>query len=1350
MIPSAINSDYPNFVPNQVLTSDNLNDLFGYLDEQQRITRTNLLGIGIVCGLQIKTGTDKEGSFITITKGAGVTSQGYLVTVPELTYHFYNQFDAVKPAYYNLFVKPADKKQKMPLWELKQSGEVEDKDNPFLELNDPKGFLSTKVVMLFVELLATNNKNCDPNSCDDKGIMVTVNFRPLLILKTDVEAFLLKNSNQSLHSKAILLKEVKMPRFDVGSTLLLDTEDVLKAYQVILTKSFIQSVKDALSDSWNRLFSLLADEFPGDPFMDLETNFTFLSEGPFSQKQAVNIQYFYDLFSDLLAAYEELKRKAFKVACECIPDENLFPRHLLVGEANGFSEQNSEYRTLFIPSPVVCSCAEDADELKSLFRKLVLMIDNFSLDISGNEEFRKKGTPVKITPSLLGREPLSEKAIPFYYTPNEGNKPLYLSWNYKKTSYGIANQILSYNSGKYNTTDEFVKHPLKYDLEPNNFLRIEGHIGLDYRIALAELDKQKKGSRLPIDVIALSSDTRGIFSITSAISNMDTAGSIAAAFEIMIKHPSCFSDIFLALDEWINKLRCCLLESKGYFNRLPSYKTRVVADNTGKKMAIAGGMAGDFTPDPEETIGKLYEEKLKDGSITDKYCGDVFVDIATNKMHHATALVMMPYMIDSMIAVLPEHITQLDAKALELKYNDLTTASTQLRTMYASSNVSGTMVDVDMAQLSNRLEMSCLVCLFLELKLLIREFLLRLLGLMIRQKLGFYAFTNPGIQHKAGVPVGGTFILVYHEVSATRKAASKKEFISAFKNVITKDGQTAASLFSGDQPLLSSILLLEELLFLQKVVAAGDETNEVLDKIIESIEPGTVIADFYVPYLCTSSCAPSQMVVMPAQEKFNQPPVARAGDSISIQLPNNQVTLDGSRSSDPDGTILTYKWNRDSGPETVAIVNPDSATTLVTDFVEGDYVFKLTVTDNDGAVNEDTVSVKVMQKQNISPKAFASVDKPLVILGKDSIARLKGDNSFDPDGIIEGYLWELKSGPAGGSSVVTPSAPSTNVRFTKVGQYTFSLIVTDNMGATGSAETSVVVMEPQNMPPVADAGEDRKVYLKSGNDSFVLDGSNSSDPEGGPLTFLWVKTSGPNNPVITYPTQPVTAITVLQQGEYKFMLTVTDNKGASASDTVSIGVKIEEEVSKICGPLSGIISEFEILNQQAVNSDPFKDFFKYYQYVVDYFQALSGIVAEPVEQQIEFFRNNSAPDLLYMWLERLNAIIKENKGIRLLSLKLYRILNLLSMYIVCIQGEDFDKATVQMSKVFDLIRSNVEKWKSQIIKGVFTNQEIAVVKNIGNDIETEIKRVIDNGEQGLKPKYIALLTIIYDIIKSLP
>lgn len=90
----------------------------------------------------------------------------------------------------------------------------------------------------------------------------------------------------------------------------------------------------------------------------------------------------------------------------------------------------------------------------------------------------------------------------------------------------------------------------------------------------------------------------------------------------------------------------------------------------------------------------------------------------------------------------------------------------------------------------------------------------------------------------------------------------------------------------------------------------------------------------------------------------NQAPIADAGPDQTITLPTDSVTLDGSASTDPDGSITSYVWTEDSGPSTV---DPDDAvTTAAGGLVEGTYVFRLTVTDNDGASSSDTVTITVL------------------------------------------------------------------------------------------------------------------------------------------------------------------------------------------------------------------------------------------------------------------------------------------------------------------------------------------------------------------------------------------------------
>jgi hypothetical protein len=91
-------------------------------------------------------------------------------------------------------------------------------------------------------------------------------------------------------------------------------------------------------------------------------------------------------------------------------------------------------------------------------------------------------------------------------------------------------------------------------------------------------------------------------------------------------------------------------------------------------------------------------------------------------------------------------------------------------------------------------------------------------------------------------------------------------------------------------------------------------------------------------------------------ENENQPPVANAGPDQSIN--SSAVILDGSASTDSDGTIVTYTWTQLSGPTTI---DPsDSSVSGANSLVNGVYVFQLVVTDNDGASSTpDTVSITV-------------------------------------------------------------------------------------------------------------------------------------------------------------------------------------------------------------------------------------------------------------------------------------------------------------------------------------------------------------------------------------------------------
>jgi hypothetical protein len=116
------------------------------------------------------------------------------------------------------------------------------------------------------------------------------------------------------------------------------------------------------------------------------------------------------------------------------------------------------------------------------------------------------------------------------------------------------------------------------------------------------------------------------------------------------------------------------------------------------------------------------------------------------------------------------------------------------------------------------------------------------------------------------------------------------------------------------------------------------------------------------------------------------------------------------------------------------------------------------------------------------------------------------------------------------------------------GAYVAQLIVDD--GTAHSAPDTVTVTTT-NSRPVADAGPDQTVGLSQ---VVVVDGSNSSDPDGDALTFQWALTSRPagSAAAIADPGATVATFTADAPGDYTVQLIVSDGQLESAPDTALI------------------------------------------------------------------------------------------------------------------------------------------------------------------------------------------------------
>lgn len=236
----------------------------------------------------------------------------------------------------------------------------------------------------------------------------------------------------------------------------------------------------------------------------------------------------------------------------------------------------------------------------------------------------------------------------------------------------------------------------------------------------------------------------------------------------------------------------------------------------------------------------------------------------------------------------------------------------------------------------------------------------------------------------------------------------------------------------------------------------------------------------------------SDTVDVTVNDVSNQNPTANAGADQTV-AEGAAVTLDGSASTDSDGTIATYLWSQTAGP-TATITNPDQAmATLMAPDVTVDTVltFQVTVTDNMGATASDTVDITVTNVTNQNPTATAGVDQ---MVTEGATVTLDGSASSDPDGTIASYMWSQTVGP--NVTIANPTQATATFTAPMVAAnttLTFQLVVTDNVGATGTDTIDVVVMD---MPAaVTISGKATYDHVKHNTTTNALDYSlTTQDP----------------------------------------------------------------------------------------------------------------------------------------------------------------------------------------------------------------------------------------------------------------
>lgn len=525
-----VTTQYRKFNVNQVLTEGQLNEFIDYFEDQDRLSRTHLSGVGVACGFKsiyfdasVTKDTVKQIfkieeddidlkdyiDTIAITQGTGVTTDGDLITlrqktlkiVPDSGKKFVEtaiDFKANAYKYYRIYEDAQDYKHfiinNTPITLLEI---ITQQDYDFLvaqgiSVSNFKPVkeiekLNEKIVILYLESYSNEESPCQDADCDNAGSEQVSNLRVLLADQNEIENIIEESdAKDTLYQLRNVYEDLFKDLHNIEAKRVILNPGISTASQ--LKSKFIDAINavSELSEGFTRIAEVFNVSLNvGSPLL------TKLNSLLYSASVGTdNYQYRYDLLKDLIDTHNEIRSLVLHLHAECCPSISSFPKHLLLGPLGAKLElgENTPLRHGFYHSPITTGDDEN-------YQMIVMLANRFVQKVNG---FRAYSGPVKITPSHLNVH-LGDKAIPYYYNVDQS---LLSKWNYEKTKTDRETYNLSYHTANL-AGEDFIQNPLDYNLDDHDFYRIEGHLGLPFETAVQNINDLKAKYGLAFDVTVL-------------------------------------------------------------------------------------------------------------------------------------------------------------------------------------------------------------------------------------------------------------------------------------------------------------------------------------------------------------------------------------------------------------------------------------------------------------------------------------------------------------------------------------------------------------------------------------------------------------------------------------------------------------------------------------------------------------------------------------------------------------------------------------------------------------------------------------------------------------------------------
>lgn len=480
-------STYTVFEENQVLTAGQLNRRMDFLDQQTRLSRARLHGIGVVCGLL----PGRTVGRITLGRGTAVTSEGDLLSVDtDLSFARFRPY-ADADARYPRFRSGDDL---LDLYALTNDAA----DTPLSEFETRTGLsLATVCMVLYLESWRYDPDLCTEGDCDNLG---QEQRRALKVLLVDGGRIhdLLPRTPPFLPLFG-LLDDLVLPRIVLDGASIGDYSELNKTYANGIKRACDQ-LKTVLADAYRKsLQAVLGDLYDGsDPVVRWHAALDALSRRV--ESNLIGIQYVWDHLNDLAAAYTEFREALWEVDAICVPDAAAFPKHVVLGplDTTEFVPDDTR-RHGFYPAPATHPRDRRLDRARFFHQRIDRLITAFSVPGAA--------AAVRITPSRSAAAPLADRALPYYYKlAGTGSRTLLSRWSYRHTLRQAEIDLYSYHAVEYGDQPH-VRAPLTHQLDRCDFLRIEGHLGMPVDDAEKSIRQLIGTHNLPVNLILLQIET---------------------------------------------------------------------------------------------------------------------------------------------------------------------------------------------------------------------------------------------------------------------------------------------------------------------------------------------------------------------------------------------------------------------------------------------------------------------------------------------------------------------------------------------------------------------------------------------------------------------------------------------------------------------------------------------------------------------------------------------------------------------------------------------------------------------------------------------------------------------------